>query len=126
MRYRTLSDDLDLAKWKEQARNEAIFRLRGGSEAGRLLEISPTNRVITPEQAGLLMALRLQAECLGSAFQWLVDMCDEAEKYQLTVGVPKNSRDVYGAVLSARMSVEQVERAQRGWWSRLTGGGVGG
>lgn len=111
-----------LAQWKEQQANQAIFRLKGGdteSEACRLLEISPTNRVITADEARLLITARCQAAALGPDYIWLAEFANIFEEYQLTIGNPANSREKFAAVLTATLQANRQQ--QLSFFDRLTG-----
>lgn len=112
----------NLAEWKDQQQNLAIFRMKGQepeSEACRLLEIGPTNRIVTDQEAKLLLICRTTAVTLGPEYRWLIELSNAVEEYQLTIGVPKNSRDAFGTVLTQALRSENQK--QLSFFDRLTG-----
>lgn len=105
---------VDLSTWKDEAANQMIFRLKGGDhgEAVRLLEIGRTNRIVTPDEARLLILLRLEAYAMGmQEYRWLIQFCDDIEAYQLTIGVPVNSRKSFAEVLTAELRAAREKAA---------------
>jgi len=112
----------DLAEWKNQQGNMAIFRQKGGepeSEACRLLEIGPTNRTVTAEEARRLFLMNSQSLALGPEYRWLARLADMVEEYQLTIGNPKNARETFAAVLTQSLRAENQEKL--GFFDRLMG-----
>lgn len=109
----------DLSEWKNTQANLAIFRMKDNapSEAGRLLEISDTNRVVTPDEARCLIVLRAYNRVLGHDWDWCSWLADQAECYQLTVGTPENSRRSFREVVSSEIAAEKQNK--RSWWDKL-------
>lgn len=79
--------------WIARAEKITLFRNQGkGSEAVRLLEISPTNRIIIDRhQALVLLAARTGAMRFRSHYSvdkskwaWMDNMCNILEEHQLT------------------------------------------
>lgn len=97
--------------WIAQQENDHIFDVgESGCEAERMLEYSESNRVVTTSQASFCVALRTAADDLmveSEAWQWLSQYADRIELYQLTVGVPKNSRDMYASILTGYMPADK-------------------
>jgi hypothetical protein len=134
-------------EWRDDIEEYEIFN--GGdesSEASKLLEMSPTNRQVTPYQIPRLISLRLIYSSLVSStllqyekrskgdeykgeWDWIIDdICLSVEQSQLTcVGVPENSRVQYmnvvrdGSLISSGVATpQQIEQQQkRGLLSRL-------
>jgi hypothetical protein len=87
--------------WIENAEKYALFLNEGDSgEAGKLLEISPSNRTIAGrKQAVILATLRFAGKYYRSlypdkpkSYEWIDDLCDNIEEYQLTLDGEQNSR----------------------------------
>lgn len=98
--------------WIETAEKIALFRNQGkGGDAARLLEISQTNRTIASrEQAVVLATLRFAADYYAKlrpekkGYQWLGELCDNIERYQLTLDGEQNSRRQFMRVAISSIS----------------------
>jgi hypothetical protein len=128
-------------EWRDDIEEYEIFNSGDeSSEAGKLFEISPTNRQVTPYQIQRLMALRLQHDSFinqmkiqgyeyNGEFDWIENLiCGSTETSQLTaVGTPENSRVQYmnvirdGRLISSGVATpQQIEQQQKkGFLSRL-------
>jgi len=110
-------------EWRQQQEQNALYRLsEGDGHLGRFLECGVGNRITTPEQAKLISGLRAMARWRGRGWEWMDDICDDVENYQLTIGAPVNSR-------TQLLDAVKFERAAAHEKSRLLGvipGGSGG
>lgn len=71
-------------KWIDEQKKNKLFRGGGsGGDAARMLEISPTNRDLSAEQARELTAARYINDLL--CINALADLCDMIEAAQLCV-----------------------------------------
>ena len=99
--------------WVDDAEKYALFlNENGGGEAGKLLEISPTNRTIVGrKQAVILATLRFAAQYYTgiypdkkNSYQWLNSIADIVEEYQLTIDGEQNSRRQFMKVAIANIA----------------------
>lgn len=95
----------DLAEWKAQAANDALFRQMEseGSEAQRMLERTDTNRIVSAEQARGILLWETQAHALGEEFgPWMMRWIASYQDLQLTIGQPENSRFSFARIVIAK------------------------
>jgi len=86
----------EMSEWVEAAENNFLLRQRSNkAQADKMLQWGHGNRILSPEQSGMVATMRAARSLLGDAFGWLVDICDAVEDYQLTVGKAVNSRDQF-------------------------------
>lgn len=104
--------------WIEAQENDQLFSVgEVNSEAQRMLEYSETNRVVTPQQATACLALRTMADDLiqeSEAWSWLYEFADRVEMYQLTVGLPKNSREYFAQILTGHLQQNNEKSVKKG------------
>lgn len=97
--------------WIEQQEANKLFR---GADVGKLalhlLKISKTNRIVTEKGSKLLMACRMLNIRLGENYNWLSDVADMCEEYQLTIGEPRNSRTQFIDALKAELAIQAEKK----------------
>lgn len=117
--------------WVKTQEKNMLFRVgKNGELPSRLLEISDTNRIVTPEQGqdGTVLSQIYnhlanydQADPLPggkdqrppSGWDWLQDTRAEAEKYTLTAGKLQNSRSSFAEMYKSWISeFKEKSRAQ--------------
>lgn len=105
-------------QWIENAeKNMNFFRNIGkGAEAARLLEISPTNRILVDrDQAVLLMVVRLMAGRFGSyypdtdQYKWINDEDDMIEEHQLTIEGKSRLQFMQTAIAQVQNTMNRVK-----------------
>ncbi len=107
--------------WIEEQENAIIFDESGnsgGAEASRLLEISPTNRIIVnSDQAKLLMVLRMAAMRFRKwyfdtdKYKYIDDVANMIEEHQLTL--EGESRFQFSRVAIAQYIARLITRGKR-------------
>lgn len=111
-------------EWLEQQRAKLLFGDKDARQMSmRMLDISSTNRVVTPEQAKMLLLLRILHARLSKdisvlygkkdvndIWSWLSKIADMFEEYQLTVGRPKNSREAFVDALKVELQSQEVKK----------------
>ena len=110
----------DMAEWKAQAANDALFRQMEteGAEAQRMLERNDQNRILTAEQARGLLAWETQTKALGEPFtSWMKPWGASYQDFQLTIGTPENSRLQF-----ARIVIAKAQSKMSGLFGNLFGG----
>ena len=89
--------------WKAKQRSESLFSLREGENPLlKFIEVGKANRIQTTDQARRITVLRSVGAFMG--WDWAADFCDYIEDYQLTCGIPHNSKEML-------MEAIQFERA---------------
>lgn len=110
--------------WLERVQAaKGVFReVDVSGQANKMLARNRHNRIVLQgKQATCLVALRLMSSQLGNhavgadkkeqekdsnPWAWISDFSDMVEDYQLTLGSPKNSRDMFLAALKREMSAQ--------------------
>jgi hypothetical protein len=102
----------DTENWVAQQEHNSLFRGKDVRQLARLmLEMSPTNRIVTERTSKLAIACLLLNKRLGHEWDWLGDIVRTSEEYQLTIGIGKNSRDAFADVI--QKSVPRVASRRR-------------
>lgn len=117
--------DVSTEGWMEQQRAKALYRDTDIRQLStKMLDMSPTNRIVTSKQAKLLLLLRMLDAKLSrdftvlsrsgsekkSAWHWLSWLADMFEAYQLTVGAPENSRKSFIDALKVELQTQEVKK----------------
>jgi hypothetical protein len=94
--------------WVEEQEKNTLFRgVDVRQQAEKMLQISPTNRIVGVKLGRYAIAVRQLNVRLGDKWDWLGRLADVVEEYQLTIGESWNSRLAFIEALKTEVAIQE-------------------